>query len=306
MCDCGEKAYNTAALRGFGDEAYNSAALRGFGDEAYNSAALRGFGDEAYNSAALKGFGDEAYNSAALRGFGCGSRMKGGFVLPSLATIGTIIAAMKGAKMAYDGIKWAAKTLKGSGCNPRMKGGFVPAIPTLIKWAKKMKGGRALLLSPEKRAQYIREELANMKGRKKAAMMPYTIPVAKKHFAKRKARLSERVRKYLEDNDLLEEALFDTKTMKRFIEQANKALRVPMDESDIVFPEGYTPKRSIPERSSSPEPPTPESFASDLPTLEPLTRKARAKKNTSTGTSNRKTKVTKGRSSIPPAPGVKF
>lgn len=209
MCDCGEKAYNTRALKGFG-EAYNTAALKGFG-EAYNTAALKGFG-EAYNNAALRGAG-EAYNNAAL---------KGGFVLPSLASIAT---AIEGAKLAYDGLKWVLK---------------------------KMNGGRALFISPEKRTAYINDVLANVKGRRRAAMMPYTIPVAQKHFAKRKARLSQRVRKYLEDHNQLEDALFDTKTMKQYVKQVNEALagNAGSDDSDIVTPTSKPRARKAPTKNA--------------------------------------------------------
>ena len=225
-------SYTLAALRGLGmegDDSYTSAALRGFGDESYTSAALRGCGcncDDSYTGAALRGMGKFKKGSPEAKAFMArlramraskskgGKKLKGGIAFSTIATaLGLIPTAIKGAHAIY---KW----IKGSGI------------------LKNKKGGRALILDPMKRSDYIQTLMERFSGRKRAALWPYSLDKAAKHANIRKRALGPEVVKYLEDNNLLDDAIIDTEAMKRYKKQARSALLKKHKTDDgIVLPE---------------------------------------------------------------------
>lgn len=217
-------------------DSYTSAALRGLGmegDDSYTSAALRGFGDESYTSAALRGFGDDSYTDAALRGMGRmkasrrrgGKKLKGGIAFSTIAAALSLIpTAIKGAHAIY---KW----IKGSGI------------------MKSKKGGRALILDGAKRSEFIKSLREQYKGRKLAALYPYTLSKAEKHAAIRKRNLGPKVVEYLSSKGDLDKALFDTKAMKKYkskaLDELSKAHAKQLRETnemidDIILPTKQT------------------------------------------------------------------
>ena len=216
-------SYNLAALRGMGDESYNSAALRGFGDESYNSAALRGMGDESYNSAALRGMGKFKKGSPEAKAFMArlramrkkkgGKKLKGGLAFSTVAAaLGLIPTAIKGAHEIY-------------------------------KWIKESKGGRAVFLNNAARDKHIEDLKKSYKGRRLAALYPYTLVKASKYAAQREKRMGAAIAQYLKDNGLFEEAIKDIPSLKKYMKEARARLRSNLyrDEDGIVYPDGYSP-----------------------------------------------------------------
>ena len=214
-------SYTLAALRGLGsmegDDSYTSAALRG---GSYTDAALRG---GSYTNAALRGgkFDKESQEFMAhLRSLRPtktkgGKKLKGGIAFSTIAAaLGLIPTAIKGAHAIY---KW----IKGSGL------------------LKSKKGGRALILNPTKRSEYIQRLMDHYSGRSLSARWPYSLEKAAKHATIRKRALGSEVVKYLEDNDLLDKAIFDTEAMKKYKKQARSALlkKHEISEDGLVLPD---------------------------------------------------------------------
>jgi len=184
-------------------DTYSSAALRGFGDT-YTDAALRGGGK------LRKGSPEARAHMAYVRSLRAGKKAKGGFGIGTALTL--IPAAIKGAHLLYKGVKWLLNRNKGSG-----------RIGS--------KGGRALILDPIARDDYIQSIKDKFSGRRLAAYWPYDLPKARAHAEMRKKRMSARVRKYLEDNGLMDNALFDTASMRKYTKQASAALKNAYIES---------------------------------------------------------------------------
>ena len=183
-------------------DTYSSAALRGFGDT-YTDAALRGGGK------LRKGSPEARAHMAYVRSC-AGKKAKGGFGIGTALTL--IPAAIKGAHLLYKGVKWLLNRNKGSG-----------RIGS--------KGGRALILDPAARDDYIQSIKGKFSGRRLSAYWPYELPKARVHAEMRKKRMSARVRKYLEDNGLMDNALFDTASMRKYTKQASAALKNVYKES---------------------------------------------------------------------------
>lgn len=211
-----EGSYTNAALAGYGNDSYTNAALAGYGDESYTTAALRG-GRLPKGSAAAKA------RMALLRsmrtGAKAGKRTKGGSIVGKALSL--IPLAFKGARLLYKGIKWLTGRNKGSG----------------------VIGGRALILDPKKRAKYIDELKAQHTGRTLSALWPYTLEKARKHYDSRLRRLPRSAKKYIEDSGVsMEDALFDTATMKQMIKNARAAeglFDAPAEVYDgISYPSG--------------------------------------------------------------------
>ena len=224
-------SYTLAALRGLGmegDDSYTSAALRGFGDESYTDAALRGMGKFKKGSPEAKAFMARLRAMRATKSKG-GKKLKGGIAFSTIAAaLGLIPTAIKGAHAIY---KW----IKGSGM------------------LKSKKGGRALILDPFERSQYIQSLMDKFSGRSLSAQWPYSLEKAAKHATIRKRALGPEVVKYLEDNGLLNDAIFNTESMKRFRKQARSALlkKHKTSRDGIVLPDLKTDKPARSRKSYS-------------------------------------------------------
>lgn len=246
-------SYTLAALKGLGmdgGDSYTSAALRGFGDEPYNSAALRGCGCDcggSYTNAALRGMGKFKKGSPEAKAFMArlramrasksrgGKKLKGGLAFSTIATaLGLIPTAVDTARSIYNWIK-------------ENKGKISDAL-------NKKTGGRALILNPAKRSDYIQSLMEHFSGRKLAARWPYSLEKAAKHAAVRKRALGPDVVKYLEENDLLDKAIFDTDAMKKFKKQARSALlkRHKTTSDGIVLPDEVEPAPALSSRRRRP------------------------------------------------------
>ena len=187
---------------------YETAALDGYG---YETAALDGYG---YETAALDGYGkrssaDQKAHMAWVRSFkgkgvaGAGKRCLKG------RGIGTVLSlGLAGAKGLYKLIKFIKKK---------------KAEKAAAKEAAASEGGRALILDKAKREAYINDLMERASGRRRSALWPYTPAMALKHYNQRKSRLSPKVRAYLGTHGI-EDALFDTATMRRAVKEANAAM----------------------------------------------------------------------------------
>lgn len=269
-------SYTLAALRGLGmdgDDSYTSAALRGFGDESYTSAALRGCGcdcdERSYTGAALRGMGKFKKGSPEAKAFmarlramrgtksKAGKKLKGGIAFSTIAAaLGLIPTAIKGARAIY---KW----IKGSGM------------------LKSKKGGRALILDSAKRDEFIDTLKDIPNGRRRAAMWPYKLDKARIHAESRKRRLGPEVVKYLEDNGLLDAAIFNTASMKSYGKDARSALlkRHKTTSDGIVLPELKAAKKQTSKRTKRPRIKMNEEDASDVENLPTTLRGKRRRRD---------------------------
>lgn len=248
-------SYTTAALRGMGmDDSYTDAALRGFGCDcggSYTDAALRGMGRFRKGSTEAKRY--MAHLRAMRSKSKAGKKLKGGIAFSTIATaLGLIPTAIKGAHAIY---KW----ITGSG---------------LLS----SKGGHAIILDPDKRESFIKYLQKNGVAKKKlGGLSPYTMKVAPSKASKRKSSVVPAINEYLTNNDLMDKALYNAASWKRYVAKARKALKLKraykQSSTDAVLPlyeKKTTKKRKRPRIQVFSEPASPdlEPMPDAIPPLE--------------------------------------
>jgi len=107
----------------------------------------------------------------------------------------------------------------------------------------KLKGGRNCYQTAERRNAFIAQlERSGVSGRKKAAMMPYSLENARKWAEIRKRNIPGYLKQKMEEEGIdIDQAVEDVNELKKLLSRLRKTIRetgVRRKDDDIVYPPG--------------------------------------------------------------------